>query len=79
MLTMIPLDLNYIAVIGREEHGISYYDAIMVNKMYGCEVTVPPKPCPGRPCTDKFSDSACDQLEQYLDGENLYEGYVGKI
>jgi len=79
LFSMVPMDLDYISVIGRSsEHGISYYDATIVNKMYKCRVTVPPKPCPGRPCTDRFSASACEKLEVQLSGQPIGKNYVGK-
>jgi len=79
LFAMVPKDLDYISVIGREEkNGISYYDAIIVNSMYKCEVTVPQKPCPGRPCTDKYSASACKKLEEQLKGQSRGKKYVGK-
>jgi len=63
-LTIIPKDLGYISVIGRDRD-LTYTDATIVNKMYGCGITAPQTSCPARPCTDSpdISAAACEELE----------------
>merc|ERR1719193_1693255 len=59
---MIPKDLGYISVIGTHQPDLTYSDATIVNKMYGCGITASKTPCYKRPCTDLFSASTCKKL-----------------
>jgi len=61
--TMIPKDLGYISVIG-EAKKLSYTDAVIVNKMYKCKMSVAKIPCLTKPCTEKYSNSTCERLKR---------------
>merc|ERR1712142_147849 len=63
--TIVPKDLDYLAVIGRSHvrgAGLTYTDATIVNKMYGCSNSVAQTSCPKIPCTSKWSSSTCNSL-----------------
>merc|ERR1719474_2345357 len=52
--TIVPKDLDYLAVIGRSHArgaDLTYTDATIVNKMYGCSNSVAQTSCPKIPCT----------------------------
>jgi len=63
--TIVPKDLDYLAVIGRSHArgaDLTYTDATIVNKMYGCSNSVAQTSCPKIPCTSKWSASTCNSL-----------------
>jgi len=62
--TIVPKDLNYLNVIGRSHTNadLTYSDVTIVNKMYGCGITAAQTPCPGVPCTSRYSASTCNSL-----------------
>lgn len=63
--TMIPKDLDYLAVIGKSHQRgapLTYTDATIVNKMYGCGITAAQTPCNKIPCTSRYSSSTCRSL-----------------
>jgi len=63
--TIVPKDLDYLAVIGRSHvrgADLTYTDATIVNKMYGCSNSVAQTSCPKIPCTSRWSSSTCNSL-----------------
>merc|ERR1711970_1370959 len=63
--TMVTKDLNYLGTIGRSHvrgADLSYTDAMIVNKMYGCSNSVAQTSCPQIPCTSKWPASTCNSL-----------------
>merc|ERR1712179_368011 len=63
--TIVPKDLDYLAVIGRSHVNgadLTYTDATIVNKMYGCSNSVAQTSCPKIPCTSRWSSSTCNSL-----------------
>jgi len=63
--TMVTKDLDYLGTIGRSHvrgADLSYTDAMIVNKMYGCSNSVAQTSCPQIPCTSKWSASTCNSL-----------------
>merc|ERR1712226_230304 len=63
--TIVPKDLDYLAVIGRSRVNgadLTYTDATIVNKMYGCSNSVAQTSCPKIPCTSRWSSSTCNSL-----------------
>jgi len=66
LFTIVTKDLDYLGTIGRahvKDAGLTYTDATIVNKMYGCSnVIVRQTSCPKVPCTSKWSSSICDSL-----------------
>merc|ERR1712126_446607 len=66
--TIVPKDLDYLAVIGRNRNDaaadLTYTDVTIVNKMYRCNINAAPTSCPKIPCTSKYSSSTCDYLRK---------------
>merc|ERR1712198_478021 len=63
--TMVTKDLDYLGTIGRSHvsgAGLTYTDATIVNKMYGCSNVVGQTSCPKVPCTSKWSSRICNSL-----------------
>jgi len=63
--TMVTKDLDYLGTIGRSHvsgAGLTYTDATIVNKMYGCSNVVGQTSCPKVPCTAKWSSRTCSSL-----------------
>merc|ERR1711942_562641 len=63
--TIIPKDIDYLDVIGRSHVSgadLTYTDATIVNKMYGCSNVVAQTSCPKVPCTSKWSSRTCNSL-----------------
>jgi len=62
--TIVPNDLDYLAVIGRSHTSsdLTYTDVTIVNKMYGCNISASPTSCPKIPCTSRYSASTCNSL-----------------
>jgi len=63
--TIVPKDLDYLAVIGRSHNraaDLTYTDVTIVNKMYGCNINAAPTSCPKIPCTSRYSASTCNSL-----------------
>lgn len=63
--TIVPKDVDYLAVIGRANVAgteLSATDANIVNIMYGCGMTAAPTHCPKIPCTSRFDASICEKL-----------------
>merc|ERR1712131_159392 len=63
--TIVPKDLDYLAVIGRSHNraaDLTYTDVTIVNKMYGCNINATPTSCPKIPCTSRYSASTCNSL-----------------
>jgi len=63
--TIVPKDLDYLAVIGRSHSrsaDLTYTDATIVNKMYGCNIQAAPTPCAKVSCTSRWSASTCNRL-----------------
>jgi len=63
--TIVPKDLDYLAVIGRSHNraaDLTYTDVTIVNKMYGCNIQAQQTPCPKIPCTSRYSAATCNSL-----------------
>merc|ERR1712168_1110125 len=63
--TIVPKDLDYLAVIGRSHvrgADLTYTDSTIVNKMYGCNIQSAPTACNKIPCTSRWSSSTCNSL-----------------
>merc|ERR1711931_275980 len=63
--TIVPNDLDYLAVIGRSHvrgADLTYTDSTIVNKMYGCNIQSAPTACNKIPCTSRWSSSTCNSL-----------------
>jgi len=62
--TVIPKDLGYLAVIGVPGQNLSFTDATIVNKMYGCNIKASPTVCLPKPCTAIYPAHWCKKVEE---------------